>query len=166
VGPNGDTHHGDEHQNDSYWGFGQSVHAVASGQVVAVVDSIPDHAPHSPLPLITLGNIAGNYVTVRIVAGRYATYAHLKHGSIRVHTGQNVSSGEVIALLGNSGQSTAPHLHFQITDGPAVLASEGIPYLLTSYTDLGSGQAFEESQHPTIPRRRAIPEENEVVAFP
>ena len=40
VGPNGDTHHGDEHQNESYWGFGQSVYAVTAGQVVAVVDSI------------------------------------------------------------------------------------------------------------------------------
>ncbi len=166
VGPNGDTHRGDEHRNESYWGFGQFVQTVAGGQVVAVVDSIPDNAPHSPLPPITLGNIAGNLVTIRIASGQYATYAHLKLGSVRVHMGQHVSSGDVIALLGNSGQTTAPHLHFQITDGPAVFASEGIPYVLRSYTDLGSGQVFEENTHPTIPRRRAIPEENEVVALP
>jgi len=166
VGPNGDTHRGDERQNESYWGFGQPVHAVAAGQVVAVVDSIPDNTPHSALPPITLGNIAGNFVTIRIGAGQYATYGHLKHASIRVRAGQSVSSGEVMALVGNSGQTTAPHLHFQLTDGPAVLGSEGIPYVLSSYTDLGSGQAFEENKHPTTPRRRTIPEENEVVALP
>ncbi len=166
VGPNGDTHHGDEHQNESYWGFGQSVHAVAAGQVVAVVDSIADNAPHLPLPPITLGNITGNVVTIRIGPGQYATYAHLKHGSIRVRAGQTVTAGDVIALVGNSGQTTAPHLHFQITDGPAALGSEGIPYVLRSYTDLGSGSTFEENAHPSIARQRALPGENDVVALP
>ena len=65
-----------------------------------------------------------------------------------------------------AGQTTAPHLHFQLTDGPSVLDSEGIPYTLESYTDLGSGQDFEEDKHPSIPRRRAMPGENEVVALP
>jgi murein DD-endopeptidase MepM/ murein hydrolase activator NlpD len=133
--------------------------------VVAAVDSIADNVPHSSLPPFTLGTIAGNFVTIRMAANQYATYAHLKHGSLRVHTGQSVSTGDVIALLGNSGQATAPHLHFQITDGASVLGSEGVPYVLDSYTDLGSGQSFEENKHPSILRRRALPEENEVVAL-
>jgi murein DD-endopeptidase len=166
VGPNGDTHHGDEHKNESYWGFGQPVYSVASGEVVAAVDSIADHPPHSAPPVVTLASITGNYVTVRIGPDRYATYAHLEHGGIRVHVGQSVRAGEVIALLGCTGQTTAPHLHFQLTDGPSVLDSEGIPYTLESYTDLGSGQDFEEDKHPSIPRRRAMPGENEVVALP
>jgi murein DD-endopeptidase MepM/ murein hydrolase activator NlpD len=107
------------------------------------VDSIADHAPHSPLPPITLGNIGGNVVTTRIGPGQYAMYAHLKHGSTRVRIGQNVAAGQIIALVGNSGQTTAPHLHFQFTDGSALFGSEGIPYVLRSYTDLGSGSAFE-----------------------
>jgi murein DD-endopeptidase len=166
VGPNGDTHHGDEHQNESYWGFGQLVHSVAPGEVVAVVDSITDNTPHATLPPITLATIAGNYVVIRIGPRRYATYAHLKRGSIRVHVGDAVSPGEVIGLLGNTGQSSAPHLHFQITDGPSVLGSEGIPYVLASYTDLGSGQVFEEDKHPSIPRRHSLPGQNEVVELP
>ena len=166
VGPNGDTHHGDEHKNESYWGFGQPVYSVASGEVVAAVDSIADHPPHTTLPPVTLANIAGNYVTVRIGPDRYATYAHLEHGGIRVHVGQSVRAGEVIALLGCTGQTTSPHLHFQLTDRPSVLDSEGIPYTLASYTDLGSGRVFEEDKHPSIPRRRAMPGEDQVVQLP
>jgi hypothetical protein len=166
VGPNGDTHQGDEHQNERYWGFDKPVYAVASGEVVTVVDSIADHPPHTALPPTTLANIAGNYVTIRIGPDRYATYAHLQHTSIHVHVGQPVRVGDVIARLGNTGQSTAPHLHFQLTDGPSVLGSEGIPYVLQTYTDLGPGGTFEEDKHPSTPRRHAIPGENEVVALP
>jgi murein DD-endopeptidase len=166
VGPNGDLRHGDEHLNESYWGFGQPVYAVADGQVTAVVDSLADHPARSLLPPITPANIAGNFVTIRIGPHRYATYGHLKHGSTRVRSGQHVAAGDVIALLGNTGQASAPHLHFQVTDAPGVLTAEGIPYLLRSYTDLGPGQTFEENRHPTVARRSALPGDNDVVELP
>ncbi len=107
VGPNGNTYHNDEHRNEDYWGFGRPVHAVAAGEVVAAVDSIADNTPHAPLPRITLANIGGNYVTIRIAPGRYATYAHLERGSVRVHPHQRVAPGAVLGRLGNSGQATA-----------------------------------------------------------
>jgi murein DD-endopeptidase len=166
IGPNGNTYHDDEHLNENYWAFAQPVHSVAGGEVVAVVDSIPDHAPHGPVPPVTLANIAGNYVTVRIGSDRYATYAHLKRGSIRVHTGQRVASGEVIALLGNTGQSTGPHLHFQITDGKSFLGSEGVPFVFDRFRFLGYGNDFEENKHPDSPRRREMPVDGEVVGLP
>jgi hypothetical protein len=130
VGPNGNTYQGDEHRNESYWDFAQPVHAVAAGEVVGIVDSIPDNTPHELPPHVTLANIAGNTVTLRIGPARYAEYAHLKRGSIRVSLHQRVAAGDVLALLGNSGQATGPHLHFQITDGPTFLASEGVPYVI------------------------------------
>ncbi|MGH7652821.1 MAG: M23 family metallopeptidase [Gemmatimonadaceae bacterium] len=166
VGPNGNTFQGDEHRNESYWSFGQPVHSVASGEVVAVVDSIADHTPHAPLPPVTLANIAGNYVTVRIAPNRYATYAHLEHGSIRVRVGQRVQTGTVVALLGDTGQATAPHLHFQITDAPGVLASEGVPFLLDRFRFLGYAADFEENKHPDAPRRHELPAEDEVIGLP
>lgn len=166
VGPNGNTYQGDEHRNESYWSFGQPVHSVASGEVVAVVDSIADHAPHGPIPPVTLANIAGNYVTVRIGPNKYATYAHLQHGSVRVRVGQRVQAGTVLALLGDTGQATAPHLHFQITDAPGVLASEGVPFLLDRFRFLGYAADFEETKHPDAPRRHELPVEDEVVGLP
>jgi murein DD-endopeptidase MepM/ murein hydrolase activator NlpD len=166
VGSNGNTYHGDEHQNESFWGFGQPVHSVAAGEVIAILDSIPDNVPHTALPTATLRTIAGNFVMIRIGAHQYATYAHLRRGSIRVRVHQRLGRGDVIGLLGNSGQSTAPHLHFQVTDGPSVLGSEGIPYVLGSYTFLGPARDFEERAHPTVPRRREIPVEDAVVGLP
>jgi murein DD-endopeptidase len=166
VGANGDTHHGDEHEAPNYWGFGQAVHSVAAGHVVAAVDTIVDHTPHTRLPPTTVASLPGNYITIRIGPDEYATYAHLQHGSVHVHVGQHVQAGQVIARVGLTGQSTAPHLHFQLTDGPSVLGSEGIPYVLRAYTDLGPGQEFEENRHPSIPRQHVLPGEDEVVALP
>ena len=166
VGPNGNTYHDDEHRNEDYWAFGQPVHSVAAGEVVAAVDSIEDHAPHGPVPPVTLANISGNYVTIRIGPDRYASYAHLKRGSIRVRTGQRVASGEVIALLGNTGQTTGPHLHFQITDGKSFLGSEGVPFVFDRFRFLGYGKDFEENKHPDSPRRLEMPVEDEVIGLP
>jgi murein DD-endopeptidase len=165
IGANGNTYHDDEHRNESYWAFGQPVHSVASGEVVATVDSIADNTPHAPVLPITLANIAGNYVTVRIGPNRYATYAHLKRGSVRVGVGARVAAGEVVGLLGNTGQSTAPHLHFQITDGESVLASEGIPFAFDRFRFLGYANDFEESKHPNEPRRRELPVDGEVIGL-
>lgn len=166
IGPNGNTYQGDEHRNESYWAFDQPVHSVAAGEVVAVVDSIADHTPHAALPPVTLATIAGNYVTVRIGPNRYATYAHLKRGSTRVRPRQRVKAGDVLGLLGDTGQATAPHLHFQITDGPSVLASEGIPFVFDRFHFLGYGKDFEESKHPNERRRRQLPVDGEVIGLP
>lgn len=166
IGPNGNTYHDDEHRNENYWAFGQPVHAVAPGRIVAAVDSIADNVPHATMPPVTLANIAGNYVTVRMGPNRYATYAHLKRGSVRVHVGTRVSGGEVIGLLGNTGQSTAPHLHFQITDGESVLASEGVPFVFDRFRFLGYANDFEEAKHPNEPRRRELPVDGEVIGLP
>ena len=59
---------------------------------------------------------------------RYAMYAHMQPGSIRVHKGERVKVGQMIGLVGNSGNSVAPHLHFQVKDRPSSLASNGLPY--------------------------------------
>ena len=166
IGPNGDTYQGDEHRNESYWTFNQPVRSVADGEVVAVVDSIADHTPHAPIPRVTLANIAGNYVTVKIGAHRFATYAHLRRGSTRVRVGQHLKTGDVLGLVGNTGQATGPHLHFQITDAPSVLAAEGIPFVFERYRFLGNAADFEESKHPNQPRRNMLPREDEVIGFP
>jgi peptidase M23-like protein len=165
VGPNGDTHRDDAARNENYWGFDQPVLAVADGEVTEVVDSIPDHAPHVLPGTVTLANIAGNHVILRIAPHRYVLYAHLEHGSTRVHPGERVRPGQTIAKLGDSGQTTAPHLHLHVADASSVLGAEGVPWVLRSYEDLGSGSTFELNAHPDIPRERTLPGENEVVRW-
>lgn len=162
VGANGDTWHDSRERNENFWGFGQPVRAVAGGEVVEAIDLFPDNVP-GQLPATTLENIAGNHVIIRIADGVYATFAHLRHGSVRVQTHQRVKRGDVIADVGNSGNTTAPHLHFQVTDAAATLGAEGIPYVFDRYTFLGNGADFEESHHPSVPRRNEMPLENEVI---
>jgi len=166
VGPNGDTHHDDEHVNENYWGFGEPVRAVAAGEVVAIVDSIADHPARSPLPRFTLQTLGGNEVIVRLAPTRYAAYAHLQRGSVRVRLHQRVAAGQILARLGNSGQSTAPHLHFQIADGPSLLGAEGVPFTFERYSFLGWGKDFEETKHVTEPRHADLPADGAVIGLP
>jgi murein DD-endopeptidase MepM/ murein hydrolase activator NlpD len=165
IGANGNTWHDDQNKNEDYWGFGQPILSVASGRVTEVVDSIADNIPHAPLPPVTLANIAGNHVIVRIGPDRFVMFAHLRRGSIRVHQGQQVAAGDVLGALGNSGQATAPHMHFQVMDASSPLAAEGIPFVFDHFTFLGFGQDYPEKQQRS-PRRREMPAGDAVVRFP
>jgi murein DD-endopeptidase MepM/ murein hydrolase activator NlpD len=145
--------------------FGVPLLAVADGEVTGVLDGIPENTPRVLPKEITLDNIVGNFVTLRIAPNRYATYAHLQNGSVKVRLHDHVSRGTVIGRLGNTGQATAPHLHFQVTDGNSVLQSEGVPFIFSSFTDLGPGSVYELDKHASIPRSDSIPGQDEVVDF-
>jgi hypothetical protein len=166
VGPNGNTWHDNRDKNENYWGFGQPIRAVASGEVTEAVDSIADNVPHAPLPAVTLANIAGNHVIVRIGPDRFVMFAHLEHGSVRVRRGQRVTVGEVLGALGNSGQTTAPHMHFQVMDASSPLAAEGIPFVFDRFTFLGFGRSYEPDKHSTSPRTKEMPVDDAVIRFP
>jgi hypothetical protein len=164
VGPNGDSHDGTA-RNENWWGYGEPIHSVADGEVTQVLDGLPDNTPRVLPTPVTLDNIAGNYVIVRIASNRYVTYAHLQPGSIKVRPHDHVRRGDLLGRLGNSGNATGPHLHFQVTDGDSVLQSEGVPFIFDKFTYLGPGSDYEVDKHPSIPRERAIPGNNDVVEF-
>jgi murein DD-endopeptidase MepM/ murein hydrolase activator NlpD len=164
VGPNGDSHRGTAH-NKEFWAYGQPILAVADGEVTQVVDGIPDNTPRVSPAEITLDNIVGNYIVLRITPNRYVTYAHLQPGSIKVTPRQRVVRGEVIARLGNSGQSTAPHLHLQVTAADSALESEGVPFVFDAFVDFGPGADYELDKHQSIPRQNSLPPKDEVVEF-
>jgi hypothetical protein len=81
--------------------------------------------------VVTVDSAAGNYLTLDLGSGRFALYAHLQPGSLKVKLGDHVNAGQALARLGNSGNSDAPHLRFQSTDGNSPMGSEGIPYELS-----------------------------------
>jgi murein DD-endopeptidase MepM/ murein hydrolase activator NlpD len=123
---------GDPDRNRSWVFFDKPVLAVADATVVAVVDRYPDQIPNHPGP-VTIRSADGNHVILRLGPHRYASYAHLVPGSIRVHQGQRVHEGQVIARLGNSGSSTGPHLHIQLSTRPSFLDGDGLPFAIRSF---------------------------------
>jgi hypothetical protein len=167
IGVNGNTWHDDRSRNENFWSFGEPVLAVADAEVVSVSDSVPDNTPGKPLPPITVANISGNHVILKLGEAKYVLYAHLKRASITVRPGQHIHRGDVIGLLGSSGQATAPHLHFQIMTSPSDLASEGIPFAFDEFTFIGFGRDYEpDKPHLSVPKRREMPVDDAVVHFP
>ena len=166
----GHTFRGDSLKNTSYYAYGNDALAVADGIVTEVKDSIPENVPgfSSRAVPITLETVGGNHVIVDLGAGRYAFYAHLQPGSIRVRRGDRVKRGQVLGLVGNSGNSTEPHLHFHVSDASSPLGSEGIPYAFETLYVVGKCQSLLGGCDRTKPvaRHLEMPFANELVRFP
>jgi len=124
---------GDPSDNASYFIFGDDVLAAAGGRIVAVGDGAAENVPNQELPPFDNDTAAGNHVVQALGDGRFALYAHLQPGSLRVRVGERVRRGQVLGLVGNTGNSTEPHLHFQVTDGPSPLLSNGLPYVFDRF---------------------------------
>jgi Peptidase family M23 len=139
---------------ESYTIFGKPVLAVADAVVVAVTDGLPEQTPGKYPTHISLDDADGNSVILNLGEQRYAMYAHMQPGSIRVHKGESVKLGQVIGLVGNTGNSLAPHLHFQVMDRPSSLASNGLPYEIRDFQiagrTAGTG-AFDEAEQKGTP---------------
>ena len=167
----GRTVSGDRASNANFYAQSADAIAVADGIVVATKDSIPENipGPTSRAVPITLETVGGNFVILDIGAGRYAFYAHLRPGSLRVRTGDRVRRGQVLGLVGNSGNSTEPHLHFHLSDANSALGAEGIPYVHESFEVLGrcTGILSGCSRSATPERRqREMPLANMIIRFP
>ncbi len=136
LGDDGKAFTGDEHDNKSYHAWDQEIHAVADGKIVEVKDGIPENIPNSGKLAVqmTYDTLAGNHIIQELSEGHYAAYAHLRPGTIKVKVGDTVHAGDVLAHLGNTGNSSEPHLHFQVCDAPSFPASEGLPFAIEQYT--------------------------------
>ncbi len=129
---------GDLAEVGSYTSYGAELIAVADGTVVQTRDDLPDQVPPTlPDPsTIDLTNVLGNNVILDLGDGAYALYAHMQRGSVRVQPGDRVRKGQVLGLLGNTGNTSAPHLHFHLMAGPT-LASDGLPYTFDRFEVAG-----------------------------
>lgn len=119
----GKTHRGEGKALSDYLCYGKPALAVADGKVVMAIDGIPENAPGK----MDNYNVGGNQLVIELAPGEYAYYAHLQPGSFRVRVGDRVKAGQPIALIGNSGNTTEPHLHFQVSSKPMLFEAEALP---------------------------------------
>jgi murein DD-endopeptidase MepM/ murein hydrolase activator NlpD len=184
----GTIYSGSREKLESYAIFGQPALAVADAVVESVIDGQPEQTPGQYPTNISLADADGNCVILNISDDisdalghhRYALYAHLQPGSIKVHRGEHVNPGQVLALVGDSGNSLVPHLHFQITAGPSPMASNGLPYEIRDFQVTGKvpgTEAFDKSETdgsplpftpiaPPASVRNALPLDQYIISFP
>jgi murein DD-endopeptidase MepM/ murein hydrolase activator NlpD len=114
---------------ESYAYYGADILAVGDGPVVGVVDGLPEQVPNRLPTGLPLDQYPGNHVVQDLGDGNYALYAHIKTGSIKVKPGDRLSAGQVIGSVGNTGNTTAPHLHFHVMSTPDPLRADGLPFV-------------------------------------
>jgi hypothetical protein len=135
---------------DNCYGWAEPIHAPFAGTVAASQDGWPERNPvhflrdlavvlknaltFDPAKADALRSVLGNYVVLESAErGVHALIAHARTGSIRVRRGDAILAGQHIADVGHSGNSTAPHLHFQLMDGPDLLTARGLPCSFREY---------------------------------
>jgi hypothetical protein len=173
---------GDPARVENYVAYGQPVLAVADATVTEVLDELDDQVPGSlPDPAtITVQNVDGNHVILDIGGGLYVFYAHLRKGSVRVKPGDRVRLGQELGRLGNTGNTSAPHLHLHVMTTPSALAGDGVPYVFQAFTLAGMLDADQwyaadstlDDAYRIVtgdgrgPRRDELPLDLRIVGFP
>jgi hypothetical protein len=140
---------GPEDRNESYFCYDKPIYSVASGKVVDTSDGMAENVPHSGKYVVPIdfNNAAGNHVVVEIAPLRYVLYAHMRPGTVEPKIGDQVSAGQIIGHVGNTGSSAEPHLHMHIDDRPSFLGGNGVPYAFT--TGEASGPVEANVSSPT-----------------
>lgn len=123
----GRSYEGSGDRPEEYHCFGEPVVAPADGVVVAASDGRRDYHRAGGWMDPRQRDLRGNYVAIEHATGEYGVLAHLQEGSLEVAEGDRVERGEPIGRCGNSGNSTEPHLHFQLQDHPSFFRSMGLP---------------------------------------
>jgi murein DD-endopeptidase MepM/ murein hydrolase activator NlpD len=143
VTRDGKIHRGEGQDLTDHYIYGSPVLAPAPGVVQAAFDGDTDR------PVGTMEgykNVNGNYVVLRVAPNEYLFLCHLKPGSVQVKPGQEVVEGQELGRVGNSGHTSAPHLHIHLQDSPEDDLAEGIPLLFHHYK---VGRQYVERGIPT-----------------
>ncbi len=134
-------------KNEFFCFYGKEVIAIADGEVIDVFNEMPENPSAGDLlPEEKMGEIitqygykplfSGNFIVVEHSGNECSYYAHLIPNSINVKKGDKVKQGQVLGLLGNSGSSSAPHLHFHLMQGSDLLTARGLPCYFTNITEI------------------------------
>ncbi|MCC7363361.1 MAG: M23 family metallopeptidase [Dehalococcoidia bacterium] len=127
------------------YAWGVPIYAPLDGEVIAAVDGIEEPSWLHPVRDagramwngVTfrpehLPRVLGNHVILRC-GELFAAFAHLAPGSVAVAPGQAVARGELLGRVGHTGNSTSPHLHFQLMDAADPLRAKGVPCAFRAY---------------------------------
>ena len=117
------SHTGNGMTLSDYYCYGAEVLAPAAGTIVWSCDSLPDQQPGQMDP----ANPVGNGVVIDHGNGEFSLLAHMQPKSLRVKTGDKVKASAVLGLCGNSGNTSEPHVHYHLQDGPDIKTAEGLP---------------------------------------
>lgn len=162
------SYRGDPSLNESYLAFDQPLLAVADATVVRVVTDLPDVAPMGLTEVAVVDDATGNQVVLDLGRGVHALYAHMKQDSALVEVGDSVKKGQEIGRLGNSGNTSEAHLHFQLQRGP-LLSAESVPWVIDSFTTVGmlapGGDSVLAAPNPSA-RSNQVPVMNSISTFP
>lgn len=140
---------------NEYYCWGQEIYAPCDGLVVTVADGYEERTRTKLLSDLSnayknahyfdpekddVQAVAGNYIIIKYSNNVYAALCHLQTGSIQVSVGQSVKKGEVVGRVGHSGNSFAPHLHFQLMDSDDIATANGLPCAFEEYELFKSGE--------------------------
>jgi hypothetical protein len=164
---NGRIFKGDGSQNADWFGEGEPIRAATGGRVVSVIDDRPEVPPGEGVggnPTVTKPrDFGGNSVTVRVEPGVFAFYAHMQPGSILVKVGERVRTGQKIGLLGNSGNTSGPHLHFGINDGRNPLTADSLPFEIDRFRFDGTAGTATGGEVPVTGKSHSAHREHPLV---
>jgi hypothetical protein len=126
----------DANENASDAGWGREILAPAAGTVTYARNDVPDNPRPGDLPdTITwttqhdpIMAFVGNCVIINHGNSEYSVMMHMQQGSVTVKVGERVAAGQVIGKLGNSGDASGPHLHYQLQSGPQVFQDQSLPF--------------------------------------
>jgi len=154
------------------YGYGKEIYAPLGGRILQAEDGFHERTnlhlirdlwlalksaltynPHKT----SLQTLLGNNVIMQCDQNVFAMFAHMKTGSVAVSVGEQVERGALLGRVGHSGNSTAPHLHFQLMDSSDLLVAKGIPCLFAAYEIYTDGK-WEQ-------RRSAVPSDKDRVRF-
>jgi len=159
---NGRFHSGKGSALADHFAFGAVVTSATGGIVTSARDGQPEQTPLEDARGINENNdYPGNYVVVRVNPHVFVFYAHFQPGTVAVKLGDRVTAGQPLGLLGNTGNSGMPHLHFGLMDGPNWASSDSLPFLISRWdlTGMSPGDPFDgiQPQGPRGNRLNAYP---------
>lgn len=153
----GATYSGDGTMNEQYYAWGQDVLAPADGTAVSVMNDqmdVPPSASGESTPTNPTTHPAGNHVVIQTGENEFVFIAHMQQGSVNVEEGDEVVTGDVLGLVGNSGNSSEPHIHIHAQNEQefSLFGAIGLPLEFTDY--IADGE----------PVDRGVPQQGELIA--